>query len=390
MPNTLIKVLLTLAVLVTAVAAAASILMTRPQPERLQPAEAVSAIRAITVVEEPLTLTVQSEGTVVPKTTTELIPEVSGKIQWRSPNLVVGGYFKAGEPLLEIDASDYEAQAGLARARLIRAKADLEHSSYELKRLQTLVKGQLISQSNLENAVRAHKIAEATHLEATINLSLADRNLKRTVLTAPFEGLVRAENIDVGQFIREGVSVATLYSSDAVEIRLPIANHQLAFLDLPASARGELSIDIAPRIALYADYAGERFEWSGHLARTEAQIDPESRMVTAVARINQNQQLPGTPALQLGLFVVAVVEGKRYDKVVRLPRAALRNQNQVLIIDDQERLRYRTIDILRLEQETVIVQGGLEAGERVNISPIQTVVDGMRVAVSLTTPNQQG
>jgi hypothetical protein len=62
----------------------------------------------------------------------------------------------------------------------------------------------------------------------------------------------------------------------------------------------------------------------------------------------------------------------------------------VLIIDDQERLRYRTIDILRLEQETVIVQGGLEAGERVNISPIQTVVDGMRVAVSLTTPNQQG
>jgi multidrug resistance efflux pump len=138
MPSTLIKVLLTLAVLVTAVAAAASILMTRPQPERLQPAEAVSAIRAITVVEEPLTLTVQSEGTVVPKTTTELIPEVSGKIQWRSPNLVVGGYFKAGEPLLEIDASDYEAQAGLARARLIRAKADLEHSSYELKRLQTL------------------------------------------------------------------------------------------------------------------------------------------------------------------------------------------------------------------------------------------------------------
>ncbi|MDA1207327.1 MAG: efflux RND transporter periplasmic adaptor subunit, partial [Proteobacteria bacterium] len=287
MPKAAIKALMTIIVLLAAVAAAASIIMTRPEPEKYQPAEAVSAIRAITVTPQSMTLSVQSEGTVAPRTVTELIPEVSGRIQWRSPNLVVGGYFTKGERLLSIDSADYEAKAGLARARLIRAEADLEHSAYELKRLQTLVKDQLISQSSLETAIRTNKIAEAAYIEAEINLSQAERNLDRTVLTAPFEGLVRAERINVGQFVREGNSVATLYASDEVEVRLPMANEQLAFLELPASVRGAISVDEAPPITLTATFAGQPYQWQGYLARTESEIDAQSRMVTAVARVIQ-------------------------------------------------------------------------------------------------------
>lgn len=383
MPKAAIKALMTIIVLLAAVAAAASIIMTRPEPEKYQPAEAVSAIRAITVTPQSMTLSVQSEGTVAPRTVTELIPEVSGRIQWRSPNLVVGGYFTKGERLLSIDSADYEAKAGLARARLIRAEADLEHSAYELKRLQTLVKDQLISQSSLETAIRTNKIAEAAYIEAEINLSQAERNLDRTVLTAPFEGLVRAERINVGQFVREGNSVATLYASDEVEVRLPMANEQLAFLELPASVRGAISVDEAPPITLTATFAGQPYQWQGYLARTESEIDAQSRMVTAVARVIQSQQLADAPPLQIGLFVTAEITGRSFDGVFRLPRSALRNQNQVLVVDTENRLRYRNVDIIRLEKDSFLVSAGLSSGERVNISPIQTVVDGMRVSVSL-------
>ena len=231
MPNTAIKAIITIAVLLAAVAAAAGIIMSRPMPEQLTVSETTSAIRARTVVKESLRLKIRSEGTVTPKTQTNVIPEIKGRVTWISHNLVVGGYFQAGDLLVTIDAADYEARTGLAQAQLLRAEAELEHKRFELQRLQTLIKDNLVSQSNLENAARAHKIAKANVIESKINLAQAERDLSRTKITAPFEGMVRSESIDIGQFVQQGTPIASIYASDAVEVRLPIVNAQLAYLD---------------------------------------------------------------------------------------------------------------------------------------------------------------
>ena len=382
MSNALIKSVLTLAVLVAAFAAAAGILMTRPSPEKMIPSESISAIRAVIVSQEPLTLWVKSQGTIAPQQTTELIPEVSGRVQWMSPNLVAGGYFKAGEVMLEIDPVDYESRAGLAEAKLIRAEADLEHSLFELERMQALVKNNLISQASLQTATRTHKIATAAHIEAGINQEQALRDLSRTKILAPFDGLIAMERVDLGQFLQQGAVIATLYGSDQLEVRLPIVNEQLAYLDLPEQNGNQPSEDRSPTILLTALFAGKQHTWRGTFSRTEAEINAQSRMVTAVARIDQNQQPIGTPPLQIGLFVSASIEGRTVKNVMRLPRAALRSNDQVLVIDEDDRIRFRTVNILRVDSEEVIIDGGLVPGERVNVSPIQTVVDGMRVATN--------
>lgn len=382
MSNALIKSVLTLAVLAAAFAAAAGILMTRPSPEKMIPSESISAIRAVIVSQEPLTLWVKSQGTIAPQQTTELIPEVSGRVQWMSPNLVAGGYFKAGEVMLEIDPVDYESRAGLAEAKLIRAEADLEHSLFELERMQALVKNNLISQASLQTATRTHKIATAAHIEAGINQEQALRDLSRTKILAPFDGLIAMERVDLGQFLQQGAVIATLYGSDQLEVRLPIVNEQLAYLDLPEQNGNQPSEDRSPTILLTALFAGKQHTWRGTFSRTEAEINAQSRMVTAVARIDQNEQPIGTPPLQIGLFVSASIEGRTVKNVMRLPRAALRSNDQVLVIDEDDRIRFRTVNILRVDSEEVIIDGGLVPGERVNVSPIQTVVDGMRVATN--------
>ena len=390
MPNTAIKAIITIAVLLAAVAAAAGIIMSRPMPEQLTVSETTSAIRAMTVVKESLRLKIRSEGTVTPKTQTNVIPEIKGRVTWLSPNLVVGGYFQAGDLLVTIDAADYEARTGLAQAQLLRAEAELEHKRFEFKRLQQLIKDNLVSQSNLENAARAHKIAKANVIESKINLAQAERDLGRTKITAPFEGMVRSESIDIGQFVQQGAPIASIYASDAVEVRLPIVNAQLAYLDPANLQRGELDPATAPMIRLTARYAGTSFIWRGQLARTEGEIDAQSRMITAVARVRQDNQSPDVPPLQVGAFVAAEIEGQYLDDIVRLPRAALRPNNQVLIIDGDNRLRFRAVNVLRLENDFVIIDSGLESGEVVNLSPIQTVVDGMRVSLTFEPTADRG
>ncbi|MDA8627173.1 efflux RND transporter periplasmic adaptor subunit [Pseudomonadales bacterium] len=390
MPNTAIKAIITIAVLLAAVAAAAGIIMSRPMPEQLTVSETTSAIRAMTVVKESLRLKIRSEGTVTPKTQTNVIPEIKGRVTWISPNLVVGGYFQAGDLLVTIDAADYEARTGLAQAQLLRAEAELEHKRFELQRLQTLIKDNLVSQSNLENAARAHKIAKANVIESKINLAQAERDLSRTKITAPFEGMVRSESIDIGQFVQQGTPIASIYASDAVEVRLPIVNAQLAYLDPANLQRGELDPATAPMIRLTARYAGTSFVWRGQLARTEGEIDAQSRMITAVARVRQDNQSPDVPPLQVGAFVAAEIEGQYLDDIVRLPRAALRPNSQVLIIDGDNRLRFRAVNVLRLENDFVLIDSGLESGEVVNLSPIQTVVDGMRVSLTFEPTADRG
>lgn len=371
-------------VVLASIFGAVTLMATAPElkPNAIEPL--ATTVRVVEVVPKPIRLTVHSQGTVVPNTESELIPEVSGRVEWISPSLVNGGYFERGEVLLRLEATDYRSALTRAEAQLDRAEAELEHARYEYQRLESLEARQLTSKSQMENSLRASRVADASLQDARAAVELAKRDLERTALTAPFDGLVRREAVDVGQFVSRGAPVATLYASDQAEVRLPIADRQLAFLNLPVDHRGELPAEQQPRVALRAEYAGRSLEWLGTIVRTEAQIDTASRMVHVVARVsNAQQQVP----LNVGLFVNAEIEGLLADDIVVLPRTALRDGNRVLVVDGDNNLRYREIESLRLYKDEVLIQAGLAAGERVCISPLQTAIDGMPVQpVTETAP----
>lgn len=374
----MLKGVMTVVVLFIAAIMAYTLVATAPVAEQVEPEEVATSIRIQTITKQQVRLELRSQGTVEPRTESELIPEVSGKVQWMSPSLVAGGFFEAGEILLKIDDRDYKSVLDRTSAAYARAEAEDEHARYELARMQELSSKQLASQSNLETALRGQRIATAALQEAAVALAQAERDLMRTEVRAPYTGLVRIKKVDQGQFISRGTSVAQVYASESVEVRIPLAVSQLAYLDLPLGHRGELPAEMQANVTLDTDYGGQHYEWQGKLVRTEAEIDARTRMVNAVVRV-ENTGDANTPPLPVGLFVNATIEGRLVDDIVVLPRAALRNQNQVLIVDADDRLRFRDIELLRFDRDQVMISKGLESGERINLSPIQTVIDGMRV-----------
>ena len=355
---------------------AATLMATAPElePSSIKPVPVT--VRVQNVEMEAIQLKVHSQGSVVPSTVSQLIPEVSGRVTWTSPNLVAGGYFAAGQELARIDELDYKNARDRAKAALNRAKAEVEHARFEYGRLKSLAERKLTSRSALENGLRAYRVSQAAFEDATVSFEQAEENLNRTVLRAPFDGLVKSENVDIGQFAARGQAIATLYASDIVEVRLPIADRQLAFLNLPSLRTGNLPETQQPSVTLTAEYGGRTLNWEGKIVRTEAEIDTASRMVQLVARVETQADQPG---LSVGLFVNAEISGIAVEDVVVLPRSSLRNENQVLIVDGENKIRFRTVTPLRLYQDSVLIADGLVEGDRVCVSTLQTAIEGMNV-----------
>lgn len=372
------KIVLPILIVVLAGALAFGLLSSQQRVQPNPPQVAPLAVRVMEVDPRPIRLKVHAQGTISPRTQSELVPEVSGNVVWVSESLVSGGYFDENEPLLSIDDRDYRAAADRARATLTRAQADQELAQFEYQRAVDLNDRQLISRADLESSLRAARVADASLRDAELVLETAERDLERTTLTAPFAGLVRSEQVDVGQFVNRGSSVASVYATDYVEVRLPIADQQLAYLNVPLSRRGEFDESLSPTVELTAEFAGETQVWLGRLVRTEAEIDPGSRMVYAIARVRAENTENSVPP-PVGLFVQAEIDGIAEENVVVLPRAALRNGNQVLVVDTENRLHFREVEVLRVYRDDAFITGGLAKGERVSVSSLQTVVEGMRV-----------
>ena len=345
-----------------------------------RPSQAVAPlVRVVEAVPKTVQLSTWTHGTVVPRTESDLVPEVDGRVQRVSDSLVSGGFFAKGDVLLTIDPLDYEVALEQARAGLARARSDLANARKSHERQQDLVRRGATSDSQRDDALNRVRIAEATLREATARLARAERDLARTKIVAPYDGRVRSERVDVGQFVKRGNSIGTLYAVDFAEVRLPINDEELAYLDLPLTHSGEDFAKPIP-VVLRARFAGEEHEWQGQVVRTEGELDPKTRMVNVVAQV-PDPYAPSAerPPLSVGLFVDAQIQGATLANLVVLPRSALRGNDEVLIVDADNQLRFRRVDVLRSANDEVYVRGGLSGGERVCISPLQSTMEGMAV-----------
>lgn len=380
------KLIIPIIILAIFVSGATVLMATAPELQPDTPEPIATTVRVQNVTPETVTLKVQSQGSVMPSMESQLIPEVSGRVAWMSPKLVAGGFFTKGEPLIRVEPQNYNNSRDRARASLVRAEVEQEHAAFEHRRLKGLADRQLTSRSQVENALRVLRVAEASLAEARAGFSQAQQDVGRTEISAPFTGLVRSENVDIGQFVSRGTPIASIYASDQVEIRLPISDRQLAYLDIPIGRRGELDADAQPKVTLSTEFAGQQVSWDGSIVRAEAAIDTSSRMMFLVARVAADDKaIP----LSVGLFVNADIEGRKAENVVVLPRTALRENNQVLVVGDDQKLRFRDVKLLRLYQNDLLIEGGLNDGDRVCVSPIQTAIDGMSVNPVNDTSNRE-
>jgi RND family efflux transporter MFP subunit len=290
-------------------------------------------VRIQTVTLKDVALSSLTHGTVAPRTESELVAEVAGRVISVNSNLVSGGFFNAGEELLQIDPLDYELALEQARASIVQAESDLANARRAAGRLDSLSERQLTSAAQQDDALNRMRIAEATLRSSQAQLARAERDLARTRVLAPYEGRVRSEHVDIGQFVNRGSSIATIYATDYAEVRLPINDEELAFLDLPLGPVIEGAQTIpATEVTITARFAGKEHQWLAQVVRTEGELDPQTRMINVVARV-ESPYAPaaGRTPLAVGLFVDAEIHGRLARDVAVLPRSAVRPGGQPML-----------------------------------------------------------
>ncbi len=373
------KFLLPILVLAAGIAVAAVIIKAKPEVERQPAAAPAPLVRVVEVRRGPLALNVRAQGTVEPRSEATLVAQVGGLIERAARQFAEGAFFRRGETLLWIEDADYRLAVAQAEAAVAQARVGLEREEAEaelaVREWSELGDGEASPLTRREPQLAQ---ARAGLAASEASLEQARLNLARTRVRAPYDGRVRGQLADVGQFVGPGSPLATVYSTDAAEIRVPVPRGELLFLDLDLG-RGDFG-EQGPAVRLTGDATAGRQSWLGRVVRADGGFDPRTRMLGLYVEVADpfGRRGGGGEVLPMGLFVEAEIQGRIADDVAVLPRAALRDGGRVLVAAD-DRLTYRAVEVVRTLSDEVVIGDGLEPGELVCISNLETVVDGMRV-----------
>ena len=333
-----------------------------------------------------LNFSVESQGTVRPRTETTLVSEVSGKIVSVAPEFVAGGFFRKGEVLLQIDPSDYQTGLKRAEAALASRKARLAdetaRSEQALKDWRNMGREGQPSDLGLRKPQLADARANVSAAEADVQK--AKRDLERTQITVPYDGLVREKLVDIGQYVVPGTRLGVTFSIDTAEVRLPLTHNDLRYLDLPSETETRQQNKTFPRVVLSAERGDETTTWEARIIRTEGVVDETSRVIYAVAQVTDPYGVLGRstqPELKIGTFVSASIEGLPADNVVVLPRFVLRADNTVLVANADNELEIAPVEVIRAEPRKVYISNGLKSGDRIVVTTLDAPVPGTRLAI---------
>jgi len=383
----LIKIVAPIAILVFAVAAAILIGRSGEEPEREAPVQAALLVDVVEPEIKRGSFTVRAQGTVSPRIQTSLVSEVAGKVISMSEDFVAGGVFAEGTVLARIDPSDYETALLAAEAELAAALATLADEQArsnaareDFRRLYAESREPSDLLLRLPQVARAKAAVQAQ--EAAVER--ARRNLERTGITLPFDGMVRSRSANLGQYVTTGTALGSAFSTDRAEIRLPVSENDLAFLDIPLTEPGS---NIDRPVTLIGSVAGQPTRWDARLVRTEGVVDSNTRLTYLVVEILDPYGLEpdaDKPALPMGTFVEAQIPGRDASGLVLLPAEALHDGNRVYLAGEDDKLEIREVEIVRATPREVYVSGPVGAGDRVIITAIPAPVPGLKLNVRET------
>ena len=353
------------------------------------PEEKEDIIKATPVVvaqaeAEPVRLTITTQGEATPRTAIDLAPQISGKVVYVSPSFLEGGAFEKGDVLIRIEPAEYEFRVIQARSNVAQARSRFASEEAEAQIAQKEWE-EIGDGEGTELALRKPQLAEAAALLASAEAALreAELQLARTSIRAPFKGRVDAKMIDIGQYVTPGLKMGEIFSTDTMEIALPLTDSELGQLGLQVGFQ-QTTENLGPEVKLSALVAGAPRQWVGRITRTDSGYDRETRVLFAYAEVKDPYGAGadnGAP-LAAGLFVGAEIEGREYDNSVVVPRTALRGNDQVFVARADNTLEIRTVAVAQTDRIRAVLIGGLEEGENVVTSPVRGAADGMIIAIA--------
>ena len=392
------KAVLPILILVVAFAGTAFMMAHRVTPDRLEVAEQVVPVEVVEIASTREQVTVVAQGTVTAARQVRVRPEVAGRIVELSPSLVPGGRFAVGETIAVIDDRDYRIQLVVQREAVARARLALRQelarqgvAAEEWRRLEDSVES---DEADRDLALRVPQVerAEAAVAAAEGALAKAELDLERSTVTAPFNAVVLREQVDLGQLVDPRTEIATVVGTDAYWVQVSLPVEDLAWIERPdrGGRRG------SPATVVH--HAGSvEIRRQGRVERLLSDVDPAGRMARLLVVIDDPLNLrsgsdPSELPLLIGSYVTVEIEGQAIDDAIVIPRRALREVQAggadgtrpgVWMLDGDDRLAVRAVDVIWRTEETVVVAGGLDDGERVITSALATPIEGMKLTVAM-------
>ena len=357
-----------------------------------RPAPSV-AVEVTNLQAENYEIWIESYGTAEPLTQTNLVSDVSGRVISVEPKIRAGEAFREGDLLVKIDDRDFKIQLDIAESdaadanlRYLQEVAEAELAAQQWNKPPESEAARLLALREPQVAA-----AKAALNAAQARVEQAKLNLARTEIRAPFDGKVLRQMVDVGQVVSPSQSIAEIYSTDAIEVRLPIKIADLENLVLPESLDAQAESNLiaaAPSVRFSSKIGGKNYLWDGQIVRSEGAFDPATRMLYVVASINNpfiaNEK---RPAIRVGQFLQAEVQGQTLNDVYVIPRRAV-SQDNVISIASEGFLKKHAIDPLWTDSRNVIVSASssdadgtqlLSQNDKLILTPTANIVNGTRV-----------
>ncbi len=328
-------------------------------------------------------LRISAMGIVKPAQEVEIKSKVSGTLLSIGDNVIPGGFVQENEVLFQLDPVDLKISARQLSSELKKAKSNLElekgnqrvsKKEYELlgETVQPEERALILRQPQLKNLTAALEIVQA-------KLESAELDIKRTTIRAPFNGVIQSRYVDVGSQIGIATPLSHLVGTDEfwVEVTLPV--NKLQWLELPIGNSDQGSIAIIKS----GFERSESTSREGRVIRLAPDLEEKGRMakllVSVKAPLSQQRDGYKIPLL-LGSFVQVEILGTYLDDVVILERKYLRDGEHVWILNEDNRLTIRKVEIVYKDRDLVCLRK-IQKGERVIVSDLPVAVEGMELQV---------
>lgn len=386
------KIIIPAAVVVTALLIVFFIKSNPPEARRSTSApKAAISVSVLELVPQSYQVMIDSYGTVKPRTQSLLVAQASGQIIEVSDEFREGGFFEKGDVLLKLDDRDHQAEVKSAQANLLTAEQSLLEE--KARGQQALTDWKRLGGSSQASSLVLREpqlaAAQAQVLSAQAALEKAELDLERTKVTAPYAGRILSRSVDLGQVVSNNTQLATIYAIDSVEIRLPIKNKDLSFVNLPEQYRDGAKNQAGSLVKFSSDLVGEQ-TWQGQLARTEGAIDENAQQLYVVAKIDDpykstaSNQYP----IKIGQYIKAQIAGKTVQNALIIPNSTIYQGTYVYVVEGDV-LKRKDVTFAWQNANQAMIKTGLKANDKLVVTPLGQVSSGTKVSILGEEPKEK-
>lgn len=339
-----------------------------------------------TPVQRPVTRYIEATGNTAPVKNVDLVARVQGFLQ--SIDYQDGTFVKQGTQLFTIEPETYKLKLDQAKAAEAGAQASLRQAEADYKRQAELVQRQAVSQATLDTSTSTRDNAQANLQQAQANTRLAEVNYGYTKVTAPFDGIVSAHMVSIGELV--GVSsptqLASIVAMDPIYVNFTVNEQDVLRIRAEAARRGLTPADLKQFPIQLGLQTETGYPHEGHLDYVSPTIN-QSTGTLAVRGLVPNDKRVLLP----GYFVRIRVPFTQEKDALLVPDTALGSDQggrYLLVVNGGNTVEQRKVQIGPVDNGLRVIESGLKPDDRVVIAGLLRVIPGQKIDPQVTKIDQ--